>query len=88
MIWQEAASAGVKFLSLPECFSFMGSREGETLSIAEPLDGPILQRYQELARQGTQGLFSALSMQEAYNFYVIKFKLFASLNRASSTCEV
>lgn len=48
---QEAASAGVKFLSLPECFSFMGSREGETLSIAEPLDGPILQRYQELARK-------------------------------------
>ncbi|KAH7404600.1 hypothetical protein KP509_15G033700 [Ceratopteris richardii] len=48
---QEAATAGVKLLSLPECFSFIGSREGEALSIAEPLDGPILQRYQELARE-------------------------------------
>lgn len=54
--WQEAASTGVKFLSLPECFSFMGSREGEALSIAEPLDGPILHGYQDLARQGAQGL--------------------------------
>jgi hypothetical protein len=42
----------VNFLSLPECFSFIGSREGEALSIAEPLDGPILQKYKELARQG------------------------------------
>jgi predicted amidohydrolase len=49
---QEAASKGVNFLSLPECFSFIGSREGEALSIAEPLDGPILQKYKELARQG------------------------------------
>ncbi|MCO5585793.1 hypothetical protein L7F22_039729 [Adiantum nelumboides] len=48
---QEAAAAGVKLLSLPECFSFIGSREGEALSIAEPLDGSILQRYEELARQ-------------------------------------
>eukprot|EP00250_Pteridium_aquilinum_P025290 c30508_g1_i1 orf=69-1037(+) len=48
---QEAASTGVKFLSLPECFSFIGSKEGEALSIAEPLDGPIMQRYQELARK-------------------------------------
>lgn len=68
MIWQEAASTGVKFLSLPECFSFMGSREGETLSIAEPLDGPILQRYQELARQGTQALILGFKYARSIEF--------------------
>ena len=47
---QMAKDAGVAFLSLPECFSFIGSREGESLTIAEPLDGPILTRYRELAR--------------------------------------
>ena len=45
-----AKDAGVAFLSLPECFSFIGSREGESLTIAEPLDGPILRRYRDLAR--------------------------------------
>ena len=47
---QEAAEAGVKLLSLPECFAFIGSKEGETLKIAEPLTGPIIKRYQALAR--------------------------------------
>lgn len=50
MVIQEAAEAGVKLLSLPECFSFIGSKEGETLKIAEPLTGPIIKRYQRLAR--------------------------------------
>lgn len=49
-LYQEAAAAGVKLLSLPECFSFIGSKDGEALSIAEPLTGPIIRRYQTLAR--------------------------------------
>ncbi|KAH9308037.1 hypothetical protein KI387_035948, partial [Taxus chinensis] len=48
---QEAASAGVKLLSLPESFSFLGSSSEESLSIADTLDGPIMQRYCSLARE-------------------------------------
>ncbi|BBM99953.1 deaminated glutathione amidase [Marchantia polymorpha subsp. ruderalis] len=55
---QEAVAAGAKLLSLPECFSFIGSKEGESLSIAEPLDGPIMKSYQNLAREA--GLWLSL----------------------------
>lgn len=48
---QEAAAGGVKFLSLPENFSFFGSKSVESLSIADTLDGPIMQRYCSLARE-------------------------------------
>jgi len=48
---QEAAAGGVKFLSLPENFSFFSSKDGESLSIADTLDGPIMQRYCSLARE-------------------------------------
>ncbi|GLJ24888.1 hypothetical protein SUGI_0476070 [Cryptomeria japonica] len=48
---QEAAAAGVKLLSLPENFSFVGSKDGESLSIADALDGPIMQRYCSLAKE-------------------------------------
>ncbi|KAL3700116.1 hypothetical protein R1sor_018138 [Riccia sorocarpa] len=58
---KEAVAAGVKLLSLPECFSFIGSKDGESLSIAEPLDGPIMTRYQNLARQDREsGLWLSL----------------------------
>lgn len=48
---QEAAAAGVKLLSLPENFSFMGSKAGESLGIADDLSGPIMRRYCSLARE-------------------------------------
>jgi hypothetical protein len=47
---KEAASSGVKFLCFPEVFSFIGSKDGESIKIAEPLDGPIMQRYCSLAK--------------------------------------
>eukprot|EP00879_Flechtneria_rotunda_P009520 GHRR01009964.1.p1 GENE.GHRR01009964.1~~GHRR01009964.1.p1 ORF type:complete len:253 (+),score=67.06 GHRR01009964.1:96-854(+) len=37
-------------LFLPECFSFIGSSQPESLSKAEPLDGPAMARYRQLAR--------------------------------------
>lgn len=49
-ILQEAAAEGVKLLCFPESFSFVGAKDGESLKIAEPLDGPIMQRYCSLAR--------------------------------------
>jgi len=50
IVIQEAAEAGVRLLSLPECFSFIGAKQGESLIIAEPMTGPIMRRYQSLAR--------------------------------------
>nr|CAB3462135.1 unnamed protein product [Digitaria exilis] len=46
----EAAASGVKFLCFPEVFSFIGSKDGESVKLAEPLDGPIMQRYCSLAK--------------------------------------
>lgn len=48
---KEAASAGAKLLCLPENFSFVGDLQGESLKIAEPLDGPTMQGYCSLARE-------------------------------------
>ncbi|XP_060212596.1 deaminated glutathione amidase, chloroplastic/cytosolic [Lycium barbarum] len=48
---KEAASAGAKLLCLPENFSFVGDLQGESLKIAEPLDGPIMKGYCSLARE-------------------------------------
>ncbi|CAN6329156.1 unnamed protein product [Urochloa humidicola] len=47
---KEAAASGVKFLCFPEVFSFIGSKDGESVKLAEPLDGPIMQRYCSLAK--------------------------------------
>ncbi|PHT62004.1 Nitrilase -like protein 1 [Capsicum annuum] len=48
---KEAASAGAKLLCFPENFSFVGDLQGESLKIAEPLDGPIMKGYCSLARE-------------------------------------
>uniref|UniRef100_M1C5D1 Nitrilase and fragile histidine triad fusion protein n=2 Tax=Solanum tuberosum TaxID=4113 RepID=M1C5D1_SOLTU len=48
---KEAASAGAKLLCFPENFSFVGDLEGESLTVAEPLDGPIMNGYCSLARE-------------------------------------
>ncbi|CAN1148515.1 Deaminated glutathione amidase, chloroplastic/cytosolic [Linum perenne] len=48
---KEAASAGAKLLCLPESFSYIGARDGDSVKIAEPLDGPIMKKYCSLARE-------------------------------------
>jgi len=49
----EAADRGARILVLPECFAFLGSREGDKLAIAEALDdarpGPIVEMLQRVA---------------------------------------
>ncbi|HET9992959.1 MAG TPA: nitrilase-related carbon-nitrogen hydrolase, partial [Kofleriaceae bacterium] len=35
----EAAAGGAKLVVLPECFSFLGAREGDKMVAAEVLDG-------------------------------------------------
>lgn len=55
---QEAAVAGCQLLALPECFAFMGAQKGEAQAAAEPLTGPLMRKYQEIARQ--HGLWLSL----------------------------
>ncbi|VFQ62888.1 unnamed protein product [Cuscuta campestris] len=48
---KEAASAGAKLLCFPENFSYVGVEQGDSLKIAEPLDGPTVRGYCSLARE-------------------------------------
>jgi len=51
----EAAGHGARLLCLPECFAFLGTREGDKFTVAETLDaaapGPILQTVLDIASQ-------------------------------------
>ena len=49
----EAVQKGCRLVFFPECFSFMGARAGEAQAVAEPLDGPILGWYKQLAREAS-----------------------------------
>ncbi|KAL9226993.1 hypothetical protein vseg_002743 [Gypsophila vaccaria] len=53
---KEAAAAGAKLLAFPESFSFVGVEQGESVKIAETLDGPIMQGYCNLAREAKMWL--------------------------------
>ena len=46
----EAVQQGARLICFPECFSFLGAAAGEAQRVAQPLDGPIMQRYCALAR--------------------------------------
>ncbi|HSN29464.1 MAG TPA: carbon-nitrogen hydrolase family protein [Kofleriaceae bacterium] len=48
-----AAADGARLVALPECFSFLGQREGDKLAIAESLTtgGPILGTLRDLATE-------------------------------------
>ncbi|KAL2896316.1 Nitrilase-like protein 2 [Bienertia sinuspersici] len=48
---KEAAAAGAKMLCFPESFSYIGANLGDSVRIAEPLDGPLMQGYCNLARE-------------------------------------
>ncbi|MED6184965.1 Deaminated glutathione amidase, chloroplastic/cytosolic [Stylosanthes scabra] len=50
---KEAASAGAKLLCFPEAFSYVGAKDGDSVSIAEPLHGPLMQKYCSLARESS-----------------------------------
>ncbi|KAI5318742.1 hypothetical protein L3X38_038450 [Prunus dulcis] len=60
---KEAAAAGAKLICFPESFSFIGAKDGDSLKIAQPLDGPILQQYCSLARESGIWL-SLVGLQE------------------------
>ncbi|GFZ14836.1 nitrilase/cyanide hydratase and apolipoprotein N-acyltransferase family protein [Actinidia rufa] len=50
---KEAAAAGAKLLCFPENFSYVSAKDGDSLKIAEPLDGPIMNGYCSLARESS-----------------------------------
>ncbi|KAG5557480.1 hypothetical protein RHGRI_007649 [Rhododendron griersonianum] len=47
---KEASAAGAKLLCFPENFSYVAAKDGDSLKIAESLDGPIMKGYCSLAR--------------------------------------
>lgn len=47
---KKAASAGAKMVFLPEACDYMGENKQQTLELAEPLDGPLVSQYQDLAK--------------------------------------
>lgn len=56
----EAAAAGAELLAFPEVFLYVGGSRGK-LSIAEPLDGPLVTRFREAAtRHGMLILIGSL----------------------------
>ncbi|OIW12773.1 hypothetical protein TanjilG_24706 [Lupinus angustifolius] len=50
---QEAASVGAKLICFPEAFSYVAAKDGESVTIAQPLDGPIMDQYCSLARESS-----------------------------------
>ncbi|CAM9992987.1 unnamed protein product [Scytosiphon promiscuus] len=55
---KEAVEAGASILALPECFSFIGEHWTDTVKAAEPLNGPSMTRYCDLAKD--HGLWLSL----------------------------
>lgn len=47
---RQAAVVGSKMIFLPECFDFIGATKQEAIDAAEPLDGPTVSKYRDLAR--------------------------------------
>ena len=45
-----AASQGCSILFLPECFAYIGMAGNDALAVMEPLDGPLMARYRQLAK--------------------------------------
>ena len=45
-----AASQGCSILFLPECFAYIGMAGIDALAVMEPLDGPLMARYRQLAK--------------------------------------
>ncbi|MBW1917835.1 MAG: carbon-nitrogen hydrolase family protein [Deltaproteobacteria bacterium] len=48
---QEAARRGARLVALPEHFAYLGPREEENLPTAQPLDGPLVQEFRQLAAE-------------------------------------
>ena len=67
---KSASEAGASFVCLPEGFHFIGTHFTQSLQAAEPLTGPTITKYKELAREtamwlslgGKHGVFGIFSI--------------------------
>lgn len=50
-ILRQSSEQRARFVFLPECCDFVGRDRAETLRLSEPLDGPTVQFYRQLARE-------------------------------------
>lgn len=50
-ILRQSSEQRARFVFLPECSDFVGRDRAETLRLSEPLDGPTVQFYRQLARE-------------------------------------
>eukprot|EP00117_Sycon_ciliatum_P020515 scpid25794/ scgid3879/ Nitrilase homolog 1 len=48
---REAVVKGAKTVFLPEGFDYIGESGKQSVSMAEPLDGPLMSRYKALAKE-------------------------------------
>jgi len=48
---EKASQQGVRLLSLPECFAFIGEKKEDLLSFMRPIDSPLVKRYCGLAKE-------------------------------------
>lgn len=62
----------------PECFAFMGGSSDESLAQAEPLTGPLMQRYCSLARCEVYGMDSMLAVDWYYHQHTLVMQLYAT----------
>eukprot|EP00794_Sanderia_malayensis_P015717 gene15717-17302_t len=46
---EKSSALGAKVVFLPECFDFVGEDKKNSLELAEPLDGPTITSYREIA---------------------------------------
>jgi len=51
LLADKASKHGVDLLCFPECFAYLGEPGGAIFKIAEPLDGPLFNRYRSLAKE-------------------------------------
>ena len=72
----QAAAVNADVLVLPECFAFFGRGDGDLVKTMAPLDSPLFQRFQSLAK--THGLWvcfggfpEAHTETHAYNAHVV-----------------
>uniref|UniRef100_A0A6B2LCE4 CN hydrolase domain-containing protein n=1 Tax=Arcella intermedia TaxID=1963864 RepID=A0A6B2LCE4_9EUKA len=55
---EEAKAQGAQMVFLPENFDYVAPNREEALRLAQPLDGPLIQRYRELCRR--EGVWASL----------------------------
>lgn len=47
----KASDAGASFVCLPEAFHFIGTHFTQSIQVAEPLTGPTISKYCQLAKK-------------------------------------